>query len=250
MLITIDVGNTDIVMIVYDKNEEIIFKDRRSIKIDNFDDYLKEIIKEDYLKFDYIVSCVVFGIIDKLKLSLNKFFNKDGYFVDYNSYPSMLTKLKNPKEIGSDLLAASVYAKELSNDPSIIVDMGSANKIIYVKDGLIEGVSIMLGVKNNMLALNREIKHLPKIDLKFYDNLLGNDTITALSSGLMYGTLYAIEGIVLALEENENIKVKKILTGGISNIFKEKMSDFTMINDLVNRGLLSIYKQSEKNYVK
>lgn len=249
MLVTIDVGNSDIVTIVYDHKQKILYKNRQALLVDDLKTNIKQLkLNEEYLNFDYIVACVVPKIKDQLEKELFRLFNKAGYFIDYLSYPEILENLLNPKELGADLLAVAVAASLTSDQPTIITDMGSATKIIVVVDGYIEGVSIMLGVRNTMLALNSQIKHLPQIDLKFPDKLVGNDTVSSLSSGLMYGNYFGTKAYVQAIETALNQKCRKVLTGGIANLFKDKLNDFEFIADLVNRGLFALYMKNIGDY--
>lgn len=245
MVITIDIGNTDIVSILFDNQGNKVRHQRMSLeraKInENTDIYVLELIRTWHVEdVDYIVSCVVPKIISDLKVSLNKYFKKDGIFIDYTVTHSLVEGLKYPAEIGADLLAAS--AAVIKDDkPTLIVDMGSATKYILVLDGKLDSVSILLGVNNNMLALSNSIKHLPNVQLQFTDEPLGRDTVEAIQSGLMYSTLFAIQGYAKALEEQLGYPLNKVLTGGIGNLFKDKLPDFTFSPDLVNDGLYSIY---------
>lgn len=250
MVITIDVGNTDIVSILYDEDGNKVRHQRISLersKIqENTDYFVVELIRTWHIEdVDYIVSCVVPQIASDLKVSLNKYFNKEGTFIDYTMIDFLGEDLPYPAEIGADLLAAT--AAVVNDDkPTLIVDMGSATKYILVKDNKLDSVAILLGVKNNMLALSDSIKHLPNVQIQFTDEPLGRDTIEAIQSGLMYSTLFTIEGYANALEEKLQTSFNKVLTGGIGNLFKDRLPDFSFEADLVNDGLYEIYKNNKE----
>lgn len=250
MVVTIDIGNTDAVSVLYDQNGSKKRYQRVSLEKSmikkNPELFVEELIKLWNLDdVDYIISCVVPSIIRDLSKALEDKFNKPAYFVDYKSYPGISDGLKYPAEIGADLVSASVAVIE-SDIPTVVVDMGSASKIILVKDKKLVSASIMLGVQNNMLALNNSIKHLPNVQLAFPPELLGKDTVESIQSGLMYSTLFSVIGFVEAIEKELNCKVNKVLTGGIANLFTEHLPEFKYAPDLVNDGLFDIYKLNQE----
>lgn len=245
MILTMDIGNTDVVSIGYNENREKLFEERVSLDDVNFKKnpytYISELVKKyDLYKSDYVISCVVPLVKADVQNAFDKLVSAKGLFIDYRSYLGLTDSLEYPKDVGADLLAAS--AAVINDDlDSIVVDMGSASKIILVKDKQLDSVAIMLGVKNNSIALASKISQLPEVEIEFNDKLLGRNTIDAIQSGLMYSTLYGIKGYVEKIEESLNCKVNKYLTGGIANAFKDELSDFTFVADLVNIGLLEIY---------
>lgn len=249
MVVTIDIGNTDAVSVLYDEEGNTVRYARVSLKKSKLKEdpelFVLNLIRTWHLEdCNYIVSCVVPKLVLELSAALKKHFKRDGIFVDYRSYPGISDGLKYPAEIGADLVSASVAV--IDNDkPSIVVDMGSASKIILVKDKKLVSAAIMLGVKNNMLALNQSIKHLPHVELNFPAEILGKDTVESIQSGLMYSTLYAIKGFVTALEEKLGVTANKYLTGGIGNLFVDHLEGFTHTPNLVNDGLFKIYKLNE-----
>ncbi|NLC54288.1 MAG: type III pantothenate kinase [Erysipelothrix sp.] len=254
MLLTIDVGNSDIVTILYDEKKNIGKSDRReTIKKSQYSlyaQYIKDIKKLFNIStVNYIVSCVVPSISETLKEVLED--NLDfGYFIDYTSYPDISKLLSPPQEIGADLIAASVEVIENYDQPTIIIDMGTATKIIVVDKNTIIGVAILLGVKKNAKAIVQSIPHLPKVELKFPANVVGKTTIEAIQSGVMFSTIATINGYTALIEEHFENKVAKIITGGISRLFLAKLKDYEYKENLVNDGLYSIYHLKDKTYEK
>ncbi len=245
MILTMDIGNTDVVSICYSDSKEKLYEERVSLTAVNFKDdpssYISDLVaKYDLYNSDYVVSCVVPAVKDDVSEAFSKLVNGKGLFVDYTSYLGLTDSLEYPNDVGADLLAASAAVLDNELD-SIIVDMGSASKIILVKDKRLESVAIMLGVKNNSIALASKISQLPEVEIEFNDKLLGRNTIDAIQSGLMYSTLYGIKGYVDEIEKSHGKKVNKYLTGGIANAFKEELDEFYFVADLVNMGLLEIY---------
>ena len=250
MLLTIDVGNSDIVTILYDENKEVLNFDRRkTIKKDCSKGYLEYVwaIKKLFNidKVNYIVSCVVPSIQTSLKNALEKEFMVKGDFIDYQSYPGISKLLNPPQDIGADLVASSVEVIKGYNQPAIIIDMGTATKVIVVDDNTIVGVAIMLGVEKTANAIVSSMPHLPKVDLKFPSNIVGQNTIESIQSGIMISTVAAINGYTKLIEQYFNKKVAKVITGGISTLFIGELEDFTYNANLVNEGLYTIYYNKE-----
>lgn len=253
MLLTIDVGNSDIVTILYNENKEVLNYDRReTIKencLDAYTNYIKE-IKQIFniVDCDYIVSCVVPSVKKTLKEVLIKALNNEGYFISHKSYSGISRLLNPPEEIGADLVAVSVEAISECKEPAIIVDMGTATKIIVVDENTIIGVAIILGVKKTRDAIVNSIPHLPIVELEFPSNIVGQNTVESIQSGIMFSTVATINGYTEFIEKYFNRKVCKIITGGMSRLFIDNLIDYTYKENLVNDGLFTLYyyrKQGE-----
>lgn len=247
MLLTIDVGNSDIVTILYNDKKEVLEYDRRkTIKeniVNGYNNYIIEIKHNFKIKeCNYIVSCVVPSVTESLNKVLNNNLKGSGHFVNYQSYPGISKLLSPPEEIGSDLLAESVEVIDLCKQPAIIVDMGTATKIILVDNNTIMGVAILLGVKKTRDAIVSSIPHLPAVDLKMPANIVGQNTVESIQSGIMFSTIASINGYTSSIEQYLNKKVCKIITGGISKYFIDDLKDFTYNENLVSDGLFTLYK--------
>lgn len=241
MLLTVDIGNTDIVSVLYDNNKKKINSERISLvesKIRQEEGYFNILInKWSIIDCDIIISCVVPALLEKVKIELDKFSQGNVHFLNIETVSEFVSERK---EVGADLIAVA-YSYKDSSKPTIILDMGSASKIILVRSGLLERVSIMLGVKNNMQALASDIKQLPEVKLEFPKDLLGQNTVDAIQAGIMYSQYYGLKGYVEAVEEMLNEDANIILTGGIGAIFKDRFKNFTYVDELVNLGLYEIY---------
>lgn len=250
MLLTIDVGNSDIVTILYDDNKKVLSLDRRkTIKKDcnkGLLAYVKDIKKIFSIdEVNYIVSCVVPMIQTSLQNVLATEFNRKGTFINYQSYSGISKLLDPPKEIGADLVASSVEVIKTYSQPAIIIDMGTATKVIVVNDNTIIGVAIMLGVEKTAKAIAASMPHLPEVELKFPSNIVGQNTVESIQSGIMFSTVAAINGYTKLIEQYFNKKVAKVITGGIATLFIDELDGFTYNANLVNEGLYTIYYNKE-----
>ncbi len=252
MLLTIDVGNSDIVSILYNEDKTILNYDRQATikeaSIDAYNNYICQILNNFNIKdCDYIVSCVVPSIEKPLITALKNNLNGKSHFVNYKSYLNISKLLDPPSEIGADLIAESVEVIKTCKQPALIVDMGTATKIIVVNNDTIVGVAILLGVKKTRDAIVSSIPHLPAVDLILPKNIVGQNTVDSIQSGIMFGAIAAINGYSKIVEKHFNHKVCKVITGGMSKLFINDLTDYKHSENLVNDGLFTIFKLLEKN---
>lgn len=248
MLLTIDIGNSNIVATLFNDKKEIL-KQARDLTIKNdvhgsYSIYARKLKSEFDLKdINYVVSCVVPAIILEAKAAFKNVFNSEGIWIDYQTYPGISKLLDPPEEIGADLIASSVEIIENLQQPAVIVDMGTANKVILVQDDTIQGVIISPGVGVLRDSITASIPHLPEVPLAFPKELVGRTTIDSIQSGIMYFTLDSILGIVQDLETKMNVTLNKFVTGGYARFFYKKMTDYRYDEDLVSKGLYTMFHQ-------
>lgn len=242
MILTLDIGNTNIVLIQYDEQKNIIYKKRHITKKAECDVYYNKLLTG----FDatvVVVSCVVPAIesivIDTLKKEYETVIN-----LNYDTLEDFVIKLDDPKAIGADFIATSIAAYEKYKSSVIVADVGSASKLTYTdENGNFHGGTIMPGLGTSVKALHSFIPHLPQVQLEIPDNVVGSNTIGAIQSGIMYGLISQVEGIADKIEKEKGSQAIKIITGGYAPLICEHLEDFIYEEDLVNDGLFYIYKR-------
>ena len=160
--------------------------------------------------------------------------------------------IDNPEEAGADRLVNSFATKCLNLSPAIIIDFGTATTFDVVgKDGSYNGGIIAPGVNLSLEALYLAAARLPKVTLKplFNKNsIVGKNTVNAMESGIYWGYVSMIEGLinkVKILDEYKNYKV--IATGGLSDLFKKSLPCIDYIEeDLTLIGLVNLYLNNLK----
>lgn len=249
MILTIDVGNSNSVLVLYDLDYNIYYshrentvKDSTPELIDQWIDLLIDPILTQYKVDDFALSCVVPSIAPVLIHSLQKKLKKSGFVLNMNEVDDFVVHLDHAQELGADLIATSFGVMRKFQMPCIIADLGSATKITVVneKSEFASGL-ILPGLKVAQLAMNAFIPHLPEIPLTFPKQLLGRDTIACMQAGLMYSNVDAILGISQRIEKELNQKCTKILTGGLSILIKDALEEFNYEPNLLNEGLLYLY---------
>lgn len=251
MILTIDIGNSNLVAVLYDKGKEIVTTDRiQTVREDvsnYYGDWIVEFLKRIEVKEvdGFIVSCVVPSITEEVMKTLNLKLRREGLLLTSTLVPEFKVSVDNPSELGSDLIATAYGALGKYSAPLTITDMGSANKISVIKkDQVFEGVIISPGIGVSNDAMGLLITHLPKIKLELPKTLIGKDTITCMQSGLLYGVICSMEGLVDRIDEVLGYPTRRILTGGYANIvYGEMAMEFEPY--LLNDGLLEIYYKNK-----
>lgn len=250
MLITIDIGNSNIVCVVYSEKKERLFDKRYETIKENINEAYPKFVKDELIGLKERFACkavmlsnVVPSIDEVLFASLKDILKLSVYRCDLNSVPGFKVMLDDPRELGSDFIATSYGAMAKYSLPIIVADLGSATKVSALnRDGVFAGGIIMPGLRIAQDALNRFIPHLPQIPLTVPESVLGSDTITSMQAGLMFSTIDSIEGIAHRIEENFGMKCSKVLTGGLSVLIHKDTNDFVYEPYLLNEGLFEIYQ--------
>lgn len=249
MLLTIDIGNSNIVCVVYSSEKERLYDARYETLKENIKSAYKEFVEKQILplkdKYNleaFIVSSVVPSVDQVFFETVETCLEIKGYKCTTDTVSEFEILLNNPKELGADFIATSYGAMCKYNTPIIVADLGSATKLSAINsEGQFAGGIIMPGLRISQDALNRFIPHLPTIPLEIPKSVLGIDTITAMQAGLMFSTIDSISGIANRIEDEFNEKCTKILTGGLSILIKDSIESFIYEPFLLNDGLFEIY---------
>lgn len=247
MILMFDVGNTEL-KIAIAKNNEIIKKYRFRTNPDISDDemYLSyyNIIK-DYVFSHIIIASVVPSITLKLKNIAKKYFFINPLVLEQGTKTGLKIIADNPKEVGADLIACSVRASNLYQR-SLVIDLGTAIKYLYVENKTLNGVIISPGIETSLNALTKNTALLPSIELKTPDKVLGYNTVNCMQSGIIYGTAAQIDGLVIRIKEEVKEDFKVILTGGLAEFLLPILKTEVEYNpDLIFEGLLDILNKNK-----
>ena len=250
MLITIDIGNSNIVCVVYSDSKERLYDKRFETIKENIEEAYPKFVQEELLflkeRFDceaVMLSNVVPAIDQVVFNALKEGLKVNVYRCDLSTVPDFEVMLDDPRELGADFIATSYGAMAKYPLPIIVADLGSATKVSALNlEGNFAGGIIMPGLRIAQDALNRFIPHLPQIPLVVPQSVLGSDTITAMQAGLMYSTIDSIEGIARRIETSFSAKCSKVLTGGLSVLIHNDTKDYVYEPYLLNEGLFEIYQ--------
>lgn len=255
MILTIDVGNSNIVIGCV-RDEEILFEARiRTDATKTSDEYsvdIKNIL--DIYGVDReaieggIIASVVPQVLNSLQTAVKKLTGKTCLVVGPGLKTGLNIRLENPSQTGADLVVGSVAALREHKPPMIIVDMGTATTMVVLdKEGALIGGCICPGVKISMDALTERTALLPGLQLDQPKKAIGRNTIDCMRSGIMMGTACMLDGMVERMEQELGYKTTVLATGGIARfVIPMCQREILYDKDLLIKGLAALYKDNTK----
>ncbi|MFA5658406.1 MAG: type III pantothenate kinase [Oscillospiraceae bacterium] len=254
MILTVDVGNTNIVLGAYE-NDRLKFTSRVATEASKMEDQyaieFADILKLYGFKpshFDgAIISTVVPPLIPVLKTAVARLLKCRVLVVGPGIKTGLNIKIDNPAILGADLVCAAVGALKKYKPPMIIFDLGTATTITAIdKSGGLLGGSIIPGVRISLNALSRATAQLPHISTELEsDIVIGTNTIECMKSGIVLGTASMMEGMIDRYCEILGEETLVIATGGLApGIVKCCRRAVTTDSDLLSDGLYAIYKKN------
>ncbi len=254
MILTIDMGNTNIVVGGIDE-EKTYFVERMTTDHAKTDmEYalcirgILDLHRVDRGKIDgAILSSVVPPLNSTVVSAVKKICGFAPMLVGSGMKTGLNILMDNPKTVGSDLIVDAVAASQEFPCPVIIIDMGTATTVSVV-DGnknYIGGV-ILPGPKVSLDSLSGKTAQLPYISLDTPGRIIGKNTIDCMRSGIMYGTAAMIDGIIDRMEEELKGPASLVATGGLAGFFTPLCRhSITYVDDLLLKGLLILYRKNQ-----
>lgn len=246
MKLLVDVGNTNIKIALCSNGNILQVYRMKSIRDKTSDEYYLSL--REMFDLSLIKSIAISSVVPQITYVFNEMFlkfSKANLLILDNKINTFIKVIAdNPKEVGADLLCD---AKGLLGEEALIVDLGTATKYIYVKDNTIKGLAIAPGVEISIKALVSDTALLPNIDINTPKSVLGNNTVDCMQSGVIYSTVFAVDGFINSIREtNKDLKV--IATGGLANLIAPLCSNNIVVDDLLNlKGLYEILKENEED---
>lgn len=256
MILVIDIGNTNIVFGLYNKGQMTHKWRMISDKKKTVDDYGVDIVelfltdKVDCLKLSgCIIASVVPTLSEIVRDAVRKIFDGKILLVgEKNVNLDIEIKLKNKTEVGADRLINSIAGYQKFGGNLIIVDFGTATTFDVVgKKGEYLGGVIAPGINLSLKALHDMTAKLPKISIKKQKHVIGKSTIEAMNSGVYFGYISLVEGMIARIEKELKVKTTKIITGGLSELFKTELEFAHHEPNLTLEGLQMVYQDNLKS---
>ena len=257
LLLVIDVGNTNIVLGVYDGKKLIndwrvaTNKDKTS---DEYGLVIDQIFNYHGLKTSDIdavmISSVVPPLMHTLQAVSKKYFKCDPYIVGPGIKTGMNIKYDNPREVGADRIVNAVAAYEQYGGPIIVVDFGTAITFCAIsKSGEYLGGAIAPGIKISSEALFMRTAKLPKVEIVKPDRVICKNTVNSIQAGLIYGYVGLVDNIIAKMKEelSEEGEVKTVVaTGGLASLISSESKYINRIDKLLTlEGLRIIYDRNK-----
>ena len=256
MILTIDVGNSNIV-IGGVEGEEILFEARlRTEATKTSDQYCVDLkILLDVYKVHpediegCIISSVVPQVLNSFQSAIKKLTGKVSLVVGPGIKTGLDIRLENPGQTGADLVVADVAALREHKPPLIVIDMGTATTMsVLDENGAHIGGCIMPGVRISMDALTDKTALLPGLQLDQPKRAIGRNTVDAMRSGIMMGAACMLDGMVERMEQELGCKTTVIATGGIARfIVPMCQTEIVYDKDLLIKGLAALYRDNTRS---
>lgn len=226
MILTMDIGNTNTVLGLYDGNELIdhwrISTDRNKTS-DEYGMLFKNLFKSTDIENEdvnsIIISSVVPPILRILKKTAYRYFDVNPLVIGPGVKTGMNIKTDNPKEVGADRIVNAVAASYSYQGPLIIVDFGTATTFCAVSSkGEYLGGAIAPGIGISAEALFSQSAKLPRIELIEPGQAIGKNTINSMKSGIVYGFVGQVEYLIKKLKKELSQDAVVIATGGLVSL--------------------------------
>ena len=253
MLLTIDIGNTNITLGAYE-GSVLSFTARLATDVAKTDDqYAVEI--NNLLSLyghskDDVEDCIISSVVPAVGKSVSTAVSKLCHIVPLMLGPGVKTglniKIDNPAQLGADLVAGAVGAIEEYTMPCAVIDMGTASTIsVLDENGTFLGGVISAGVRLTLKALTENTSQLTSIPIEAPDSVIGSNTVECMQSGLVYGAAAMLDGLLDKIEEELGTEVTVVATGGLSKeIITHCRRNIIYDENLLLNGLRAIYEKN------
>lgn len=260
MVLAVDIGNTNIVIGVFNTDQELLYQWRISSNSDaSADEYLIKfynlfrIAKIDYQKElkGCIIASVVPELIRKTQKALHSLIGVMPMIADEKLNWDIINDYDHPRQVGVDRLLNSLAAKAFYGLPALVIDFGTATTIDVVSsDSRYLGGTISPGIQISSEALFERTAKLPHISLSKPTHTIGKTTVESMRSGILLGAVGQITYLIDKMkQEYEDLKdCNIILTGGLSNFISPMMEEYApkVDSSLTLKGLNLLFLMNQK----
>lgn len=251
MLLTIDIGNTNIKYGVF-SGENLIASFRVSSRLsrtaDEYGSVLLNLLNNSKVEKKQIDGVIVSSVIPSLNYTIchmcEYFFNITPIMVGPGIKTGLNIKADNPKEVGADIIVNSVSAYNKYGGPIVVIDFGTATTFDIVSENCeLLGVVIAPGIKTSLEGLVANTAQLPMIELDAPKHIIGKNTKHCMQSGVIYGFAGLVDNIINKIKKELHIeKINVVATGGLGEIIAKEVKSINIVDrTLTLEGLKIIY---------
>jgi len=252
MLLTVDVGNTQIAVGLFIDQEIKTHWRFSSTPMRTEDEswiLVKTLCEGEGFKVSEIegvaISSVVPNVTQVFERLAQKYISTTAVVVDATLNTGIKVFYDNPSAVGPDRICNAVAGFHYFGGPLIVVDFGTATTFdIISKNAEYLGGIIAPGIETSASTLHHRAARLPKVELRFPEKLIGTNTESSIQSGLMYGTVEIVDGLVRRIWQEIGEAAQVIATGGLATTIIKKLNTVNHVEPFLTlKGLQLIYER-------
>jgi len=254
MLLAVDIGNTSISIGVFE-GEKLRTSWRMATSIqhmaDEYATFLLNILHHQGLYPSNITEIAMCSVVPPLITTFvdlsQRYFHVTPLVVGAGAKTGVRIRMDNPREVGADRIADAAAAHHLYGGPVVIIDLGTATTFgIVSKEGDYIGGIIATGIATAAEALVTRTAQLPRVELTRPKHVIGTNTVAAIQSGIIFGYVSLVEGMLSRIEKELGEKATVVATGGYAELIANETKVINIVNlDLTLIGLRLIYEMNK-----
>lgn len=255
MLLAIDIGNTNTVFALHDGEEWVAMWRSATDPRRTADDYivwLGPLMSMRNVSAEDVNACVISSVVPQALFNFRnlarRYFSVEPLVVGEAGVElGIPIRISRPEQVGADRLVAAIGAHIAYPGALIVIDSGTATTLDIVgPDGGFEGGIISPGINLSMRALHDAAAQLPRIAIQRPEKVIGDSTVAAMQSGVFWGYIDLIDGLVRRVKEEYGQPMTVIATGGVASLFEGASATIDHYDQtLMESGLLEIYKRNQ-----
>jgi len=255
MLLVVDVGNTNTSLGVYEGAELIRHWRLTTVRVRTVDEYgvyARNLFEFAGIDFKAITGIAVASVVPPLNFVVRRmseqYFNHSPLFVDHTTDTGMRILYEPPSDVGADRIVDAVAAIHRYGAPCIVVDFGTATTFDAInQQGEYMGGVITPGITISADALFARAARLPRVEIKRPQAVIGSSTVGSMQSGLYYGYVGLVDGILRRMTTELNGSPHIVATGGLAPLIAKGSELIETVDDtLTLEGLRLIYEKAVK----
>jgi len=253
MLLAIEQGNTNTLFAVHDGNDWIAqwrTATEASRTADEYAVWLTQLLAMRGLKLAALDGCIISSVVPQSIFNLRnlarRYLSVEPLVIGDNVEPGIPVRITKPSEAGADRLVNALGAHLVYPGDLIVIDSGTATTFdVVAADGAFEGGLIAPGINLSLQALHEAAAMLPRIAIQRPERVIGKDTVSNMQSGVFWGYVALIEGLVTRIKAEWEKPMTVIGTGGVASLFEGATDSIDRFDpDLTIRGLLEIWRRN------